>query len=110
MALMSKFFVIILIAIILFRRWPLLLDFATISRTMIISTSRLLSSDFIKLLIYKVYQSFDLCDGFIDSIDFFAFQLRPSPNFQPIHEVEQHIFCHEVRNMKCEDSELFQVH
>ena len=87
----------------------LLLAFATISRTMVMTTSHLLSSGSVRIFVPKVCQSFSLRDGFINSSDLSAFLLRPGPILQPIYEVEQYIFIRDVRNMKREGGELFHL-
>ena len=57
----------------------------------------------------EVYQTFSLRDGFINSPDLLAFQLRPGPILQPIQEVEQHIFICEVVNLKRGSGELLRI-
>ena len=89
--------------------WPLLLAFATISPTVVMTTSYLLSFGYVGLLVPEVCQNFSLRHGFINSPDLSTIQPRPGPTLQPIHEVEKHIFTYEVGNLKLEDGELLNI-
>ena len=72
-AMTSRLLAIGLRGIMLLRMWPLLLNFTTISSTMVMTTSHLLSSASVGLLVPEVYQSFGLRDDFINSTDMLAF-------------------------------------
>ena len=98
-----------LIGIMLLRMWPLLFDFATVSPTMIMTTSLLLSSSLVGFLVVESCQNFGLHDGFINNTDLSALQLYPGPILQSIHEVEQHIFIYEVGNLKRNDGEVLHI-
>ena len=86
--------------------WLLLLAFAIIFPTIIMTTFLVVLLGFVRLLLPEVCQGFDLRDGFINSPDLSPLQLRSCPTLQPIHEVEQHIFIHEVGNLKRKGCEL----
>ena len=105
----SRLLGIRLIGIMLLRMWLLLLAFYTISPTMVMTTSHLISFGSVRILVPKVCQNFGLRDGFINRPDLSAFQLRPGPTLQPIHEVEQHIFIREVGNLKRKGGELLHI-
>lgn len=63
----SKLLVIRFIGVMILRMWLLILAFATISSTLVMTTSRLPFSVPIMLVMPKIRQSFYLCDGFINS-------------------------------------------
>ena len=98
----SRILAIKLIGFMIVRIWSLFLALSTISPTMVMTISHFVSSGFVRFFVPEVCQRFGLRDGFTDSPDLSAFQLRPSPTLQPIHEMEQHIFICEVGNLKCE--------
>ena len=86
--------------------WLLLLAFATIFPTFIMTTFLVVLLGTVTLLLPEVCQGFGLRDGFINSPDLSPLQLRSGPTLQPIQEVEQHIFILEVGNLKRKGCEL----
>ena len=106
---MSRHLAIGLICIMLLRMWPLPFVFATISPTMVMTTSLLLSSRLVGLLIVEVWQNIGLHDSLINSTYLSALQPHHGPILQSIHEVEQHIFIDEVGNLKRDDGELLHI-
>ena len=74
----------------------LLLAFATIFPTIIMTTFLVVLLSIVTLLLPEVCQGFGLRDGFINSPDLSPLQLRSGPTLQPIQKVEQHIFIREV--------------
>ena len=86
--------------------WPLLLTFATIFPTIIMTTFLVVLLGTVTLLLPEVCQGFGLRDGFINSPDLSPLQLRSGPTLQPIQKVEQHIFIREVGNLKHKGCEL----
>ena len=86
--------------------WPLLLAFATIFPTIIMTTFLVVLLGTVELLLPEVCQGFGLHDGFINSPDLSPLQLHSCPTLQPIQEVEQHIFIREVGNLKRKGCEL----
>ena len=86
--------------------WLLLLAFATIFPTIIMTTFLVVLLGTVRLLLPEVCQGFGLRDGLINSPDLSPLQLRSGPTLQPIQKVEQHIFIREVGNLKCKGCEL----
>ena len=89
--------------------WPLLLAFATIFPTIIMTTFLVILPGTVRLLLPEVCQGFGLRDGFINSPDLSLLQLHFGQILQSIHEVEQHAVIREVGNLKCKGGELMHI-
>ena len=86
--------------------WPLLLAFATVFPTIIMTAYLVVLIGTKRLLLPEVCQGFRLRDGVVYSPDLPPFQLRSGLILQPIHEVEQCVVIHEVGNQKCKGGKL----